>query len=697
MIKLDENTDSILPYGLKGTPFETVYKALQAVASTVWPSDASGLRASIGWAWYALNDPAALASAASGKQFLQDVLISEQVPLVKSTQTQEELVDLLIAWLGYKPTFGLLEALYKPYAATVDIRPITDEDTQAIYPVTPVHGAFYVIVTDIDLSRPLTLAEALTIAERATPMGSKPFVLYDFDAPTHAYAELGYGDVCIYAGSDVPAEVPVPPQPDESPKGYIVVDSSGSIQHSIDLDDMYLHQIQHSVEVVNFYFTSNGAAETENSELSSGVDVTLYNADGTVADDALYDGEGTLAYTQANGNMFEAADGGDLISLQSGALVMNPNADYTALSVQVEKVVPTTLDMILGLKWDKDNDQWKTVAFNQTPDDNFWWNGLLSENDKTKVINFGLSTALDNPQYNSFGNVGAIVWNKRYTFEVLDIYSDLGQTSVPGYDLSNLRTCYRHVNGDDILVIWSDVQDNTPVMACKYRIKKLPSLEIVVGVRWDTGTNNWIAPSFSGPDWFYAGILDPADITTLANFGLNVSTDPGNAGPNGNILYSNGYYYDILELYSDLGSTISPYTNMSNLTMGSQSFSLGDILSIKNVSAINSGLIMSYKLRITQNPRKEAFFTSAGANNQDANVGRNTYCYLYDANGQRIDGDSSKTYTITGVYTADGMKLETSSSDFISISGSGTLMWYSNVLPSTGTFYYAYRLTYTES
>ena len=209
MIKLDDNTDSILPYGLKGTPFEDVFKALQAVASTVWPADASELRASIGWAWYALNDSVALASAASGKQFVQNVLISEQAPLVKSTQTQAELVDLLIAWLGYKPTFGKLEALYKPYAATVDIRPITDADAQAIYPVAPVRGAFYVIVTDIDLNRPLMLAEALTIAERATPMGSKPFVLYDFTVPTHAYAELGYGDVCIYAGSDVPAGVPL--------------------------------------------------------------------------------------------------------------------------------------------------------------------------------------------------------------------------------------------------------------------------------------------------------------------------------------------------------------------------------------------------------------------------------------------------------------------------------------------------------
>lgn len=91
-----------------------------------------------------------------------------------------------------------------------------------------------------------------------------------------------------------------------------------------------------------------------------------------------------------------------------------------------------------------------------------------------------------------------------------------------------------------------------------------------------------------------------------------------------------------------------------------------------------------------------AYFTTSGANNRDTDVGRNSNYYLYDENGQQIYGDASKTYTITGVYKADRTKLDTSSSDFIQVF-IGKLMWYSNVLPSTGTFYYAYRLTYTVS
>lgn len=113
---------------------------------------------------------------------------------------------------------------------------------------------------------------------------------------------------------------------------------------------------------------------------------------------------------------------------------------------------------------------------------------------------------------------------------------------------------------------------------------------------------------------------------------------------------------------------------------------------------VATGSVRSAWSVLVKRPASEltAYFTSNGANNQDTDVGRNTYYTLYNATGTPIDGDSSKTYTITGVYKADGTKLETSSSDFIEVLAS-RLYWYSNVLPSTGDVYYAYRLTYTES
>lgn len=212
MIYLDDKTDSILPYGLKLTPFEVVYKALQAVASTVWPVDAADLRAAVGWGWYLVNAPGKLAEASAGRVFVQNVLISEGAPLVKATQTQAELVDLLARWRAYRPTFDALEGLYLPYAATVDVRPITDAATQALLPVTDIHGAFYVVITDVDWSRPLTLDEAVLIAERATPMGSHPIALYGFEELTPVTATAANGDAWVFVDSvEIAQEPPAPP------------------------------------------------------------------------------------------------------------------------------------------------------------------------------------------------------------------------------------------------------------------------------------------------------------------------------------------------------------------------------------------------------------------------------------------------------------------------------------------------------
>ena len=331
---------------------------------------------------------------------------------------------------------------------------------------------------------------------------------YDFPENFDLSVALGVSGanpVCIvdYINDAICEPVPIPPQPDETPKGYIVVDSTGTIQHSIDLDDMFIHQIQHSVDVVNFYFTPNGAAETENSELESGVDVTLYNADGTVADDDLYDGSGTLTYTQANGNMFEA-DGGDLISLQSGALVMNPNADYKALSVQVEEYDPTTLDMILGLKWDKDNNEKNVSAINSGlimsyklrithkpyievllglrwrsdhwgaenfdyGSGNYWYGGILSAEDQQRLIDFGCAISKQGTQ--QVGQFGQITYdNANFSYEPIAFYADQAGTIENSFDISQFY-CTQYSPG--WFTVWCNTRYQATSIVWRCRITKL--------------------------------------------------------------------------------------------------------------------------------------------------------------------------------------------------------------------------------
>ena len=157
MIYLDKYTDSILPYGLLATPFETVFRALQLVAGGVWDVDPKVYRGAIAWGYYLQTDAEVLANLDAGRQYIVNILLSEQIPLIKSTQTTAELVELLALWRDYKPTFKKLEELYNPYAAKVNIKPITDAATQEILPVTDINNAFYVVIEQVDWSRPLTL------------------------------------------------------------------------------------------------------------------------------------------------------------------------------------------------------------------------------------------------------------------------------------------------------------------------------------------------------------------------------------------------------------------------------------------------------------------------------------------------------------------------------------------------------------
>lgn len=174
MIYLDDKADTF-PDGLKGTPFEIVYKALRKVASDVWAVDPTVYRAGMGWGWSALQTPEDLEKF---RKILINALISTFAPLVKDSQTNAELVEYLRQWREYTPTFPRLQALYALFGVTADIQPISDPESQSVMPVTDTIHAFYVRVTPVDMARLLTLSEAYKIAVGASPLGSRPYVYY---------------------------------------------------------------------------------------------------------------------------------------------------------------------------------------------------------------------------------------------------------------------------------------------------------------------------------------------------------------------------------------------------------------------------------------------------------------------------------------------------------------------------------------
>lgn len=201
MIYLDENADTILPYGLKGTPFETVFKALQSAAASVWAVDPSVYRAGIAWMYYATTAPDVLLNIS--RDLLSAALISEAAPLVKDDQTSADLVGLLAAWREYSPTYEKMEGLFPFYGAQAEVLPITDSESQDVLPVTPdVFLQFYIKITEIDWERPLTTAEAVQIGVNASPIGGHAYAYYALDGAIPVDAQAVYGDAVLQIYND---------------------------------------------------------------------------------------------------------------------------------------------------------------------------------------------------------------------------------------------------------------------------------------------------------------------------------------------------------------------------------------------------------------------------------------------------------------------------------------------------------------
>lgn len=206
MIYLDDHADT-LPVGLHGTPFEQVYKAVRSVAAQVWATDPEIYRAGMAWGWYATHKSDALAAF---RDVVVSALISAQAPMIKATQTNAELVEYLRQWREYRPTFPQLQSLYTLFGAVVDIQPISDPESQAVLPVDNTRLAFYLRVESVDPERPLSLSDAITIAVRATPMGSRPYAYYVQESRVTVPVALAPAGVTLWVENNTVASDPPP-------------------------------------------------------------------------------------------------------------------------------------------------------------------------------------------------------------------------------------------------------------------------------------------------------------------------------------------------------------------------------------------------------------------------------------------------------------------------------------------------------
>lgn len=198
MIRLDQTADTF-PVGLSGTPFEEVYRALRVMAATVWSVDPTVYRAGMAWGWYALHAPEILAGF---RDVVTAALVSAVAPMVSDTQTDGELVEYLRQWRSYTPTGPKLEAILALFGIDAEVRAISDAEGQALLPVQDTRLAFYIFVRDMDWARPMWLGDIAELARRATPLGSRPYIVYYVEPTLFATASPAPAELSLWVDGD---------------------------------------------------------------------------------------------------------------------------------------------------------------------------------------------------------------------------------------------------------------------------------------------------------------------------------------------------------------------------------------------------------------------------------------------------------------------------------------------------------------
>lgn len=198
MIHLDQTADTF-PVGMAGTPFEDVYRALRIVAASVWAVDPTVYRAGMAWGWYALHAPEILVGF---RDVVTAALVSAVAPMVSDTQTDGELVEYLRQWRSYTPTGPKLEAILALFGIDAEVRAISDPEGQALLPVQDTRLAFYIFVKDMDWARPMWLGDIAELARRATPLGSRPYIVYYVEPTLFATASPAPAELSLWVDGD---------------------------------------------------------------------------------------------------------------------------------------------------------------------------------------------------------------------------------------------------------------------------------------------------------------------------------------------------------------------------------------------------------------------------------------------------------------------------------------------------------------
>lgn len=183
------------------------------------------------------------------------------------------------------------------------------------------------------------------------------------------------------------------------------------------------------------------------------------------------------------------------------------------------------------------------------------------------------------------------------------------------------------------------------------------TLELVVWV-----SDGYGAKTFDAYDYWYSRIGSYADVQALFAFGGEVITD----GQYEYIKVLNTLFYDLVNMYDGANDPI-PSADLSNFWLAKGKENHSGSLYIRSRNAYSTP-IKTWRVRITKNKDNVSWMMS---DQSDVFIGYAGSHQLYDANGNAIPYDSTKTYTIVGYYTNEIYvsldRLETSNNQHFSI------------------------------
>ena len=142
--------------------------------------------------------------------------------------------------------------------------------------------------------------------------------------------------------------------------------------------------------------------------------------------------------------------------------------EFIAWKCRITKL--KVIEVVLGIRYQPPSGPWLAKTFS---DDEWWWAGILSQEDAATAQTFGagLVTQNDSSKYWP-GPIGALGYNSNLSYEIVAFYSDLGETEV-SFDTNNF-----YLRGADSpyypgsMLICSIGSYSTSVMSYKVRITR---------------------------------------------------------------------------------------------------------------------------------------------------------------------------------------------------------------------------------